>query len=386
MNDFERQPAEGERQTPDGEKSAETITKILAIIGLIALLALAAWVSVQVIRFAPSVFSSVSSGVSSATVSITSLFGGQEQPLSFDMQSLSATSGQAAVLTFTHAAAQENQEYALTFSCTPGATLAAQTNDDGSFDELSCGEPHIFVSEQQSITVRPSLLLDDQESAEMTITLAALAESGEAAYSDDTLVTVRRGTALVEKSGADTDDEPQEDGAEDSEERVQQRPTGAPQAAAPAAAPSRQQPEREVVFVPGTGASDPSGRPDLALRVLATGMQVEVDGEDRFFAVDEVPADENAAVKFEVINLGTKTSEEFTFAAELPIIGNDDYLFESDTQQALRPGERIEYTLAFDRANPDDDGATIAFTLLPEGDDEETQNNFAEATIDIADE
>ncbi|MEX0917311.1 MAG: CARDB domain-containing protein [Candidatus Paceibacterota bacterium] len=104
-----------------------------------------------------------------------------------------------------------------------------------------------------------------------------------------------------------------------------------------------------------TVVSDPNGRADLAPRLLAVGV---VDEDGNFTEKDEVDQSDRIAVRFAVENLGTKTSETWRFTAVLPT--HTIHFFDSPTQQALRPGDRIEYTLGFDGVK---DNEKVTFTV-----------------------
>jgi hypothetical protein len=75
-----------------------------------------------------------------------------------------------------------------------------------------------------------------------------------------------------------------------------------------------------------------------------------------------VRASDTIAIRFEVANIGTKTSGAWTFKAELPTNARDT--FQSVVQQSLNPGDRIVYTLSFNdvRAN----GGIFTITADPD--------------------
>jgi len=139
--------------------------------------------------------------------------------------------------------------------------------------------------------------------------------------------------------------------------------------------------EQLVQFVGGTTvAEDPNGKADLGIHVLGTGI---LDPETNIFTpADIIKTTDRGAVQFEVTNLGTKTSEEWTFDAVLPT--NPPHTFHSDNQQVLAPGERIEFTLGFDAVIHEEEGV-ITITIDPDNSIEEVtkENNIAKITIHI---
>jgi hypothetical protein len=85
--------------------------------------------------------------------------------------------------------------------------------------------------------------------------------------------------------------------------------------------------------------SNPHGYTDLSVRFLEIGTLV---GE-RFFPAFAIPTGSQGAVRFEVRNIGTKTSAEWSYRAELPGLGEH----RSPAQAPLKPNERAVITLGF---------------------------------------
>ena len=91
--------------------------------------------------------------------------------------------------------------------------------------------------------------------------------------------------------------------------------------------------------------SDPSGKVDLTSQITEVGI---IDSETgNFIATSTLSIDNKIAVKFIISNLGNKTAEGWTFNIVLPT--NPHYIYHSNGQVNLRPGERIEYAIAFDK-------------------------------------
>lgn len=90
--------------------------------------------------------------------------------------------------------------------------------------------------------------------------------------------------------------------------------------------------------------SDPNGFVDLSVIILRTGILDKTTNE--FIATSSIQLSDRVAIQFEVINEGTKTSDGWAFNAVLPTFPH--HIFQSKGQQALGPGDRIEFTLGFD--------------------------------------
>lgn len=106
-------------------------------------------------------------------------------------------------------------------------------------------------------------------------------------------------------------------------------------------------PKTEKTFVyysTGPTPSDPNGAIDLEARILEVGV---VDKDTNVFTASSSPsANLRIAVKFDVINKGTKTSGSWSFNAVLPTLPL--YIYSGDSQLPLQPGDRIEFIIGFD--------------------------------------
>lgn len=98
-----------------------------------------------------------------------------------------------------------------------------------------------------------------------------------------------------------------------------------------------------------SGTSTPSfyGLPDLVVHIDAIGY-LATSSADSFVASSTVPVGSRPAVKFIIKNAGTNVAAPWRFSASIPT--RSAYIFQSQIQQQLAPGESIEYTLGFDQA------------------------------------
>lgn len=100
---------------------------------------------------------------------------------------------------------------------------------------------------------------------------------------------------------------------------------------------------------------------DLTARILTTGYIASSSTSD-FIQADEIPSNLRGAVRFEITNVGTMATKEWRFNVVLPTFPS--YIFHSDTQQPLLPGDRIEYMIAFDSIERQSEG-TITINVDP---------------------
>lgn len=84
---------------------------------------------------------------------------------------------------------------------------------------------------------------------------------------------------------------------------------------------------------------------DLAGEILEFGY-IDEDTKE-FNNSTEIPRRSQASAKFKIENIGTKETEHWSFSLVLPT--EPKRIFRSDSQRPLNPGERIEYTIGFDK-------------------------------------
>ena len=134
---------------------------------------------------------------------------------------------------------------------------------------------------------------------------------------------------------------------------------------------------------PISGTSTPalSGLPDLITKINAVGY-LATSSADSFIASTTVPAGSRAAVSFTIKNIGTNATGLWRFSASIPT--QTAYVFQSQPQQSLNPGDSIDYTLGFDQANT---GAGKMISVTANFDHAVTEsnsdNNSASAQVTI---
>lgn len=124
-----------------------------------------------------------------------------------------------------------------------------------------------------------------------------------------------------------------------------------------------------------------TGLPDLIVTINAVGY-LTTTSADSFVASSTVPAGSRAAVSFTIKNVGTNASGLWRFSASIPT--QTFYLYQSQPQQSLNPGDSIDYTLGFDQANR---GASQTISITANFDrgvtESNTDNNSASAKVTI---
>ncbi len=313
--------------------------RTFAIIGIIAVIALIAWLVVQGTRAVPE----TGSRISAAVTFVTSIFRSEaEESLAFSLTQQTVPSGEAFVITFTHANAEEDPEssYLFSYACTDAATLSVE-GEDG-WTVLPC-DTDVELS-ATSLEVIP----------ETTVRSTPISMSIRSGGLSDTAVL----TVLNEEIPATTP--------------VAPAPVtpGVTTPATPAPAPIVTQPTLPVAPA------------DLAVRIEETGVLVPVEGVKTFFPISPLPADRDAAVRFTVTNRGGVDSGAWAFVAILPVEGDTSFRYVSPAQASLRAGMQVEFTLGFDNLVAADAGL-IRITLVPTDPADNPANNEDSVVVQI---
>lgn len=101
-----------------------------------------------------------------------------------------------------------------------------------------------------------------------------------------------------------------------------------------------------VYQIAGTAPNILSGLPDLVVDINTTGYLASADS---FIASSTVPFGSRPAIKFTIKNVGTNATGSWRFSVSIPT--QSFFLYQSQPQQSLNPGDSVEYTLGFDQAN-----------------------------------
>ncbi len=120
------------------------------------------------------------------------------------------------------------------------------------------------------------------------------------------------------------------------------------------------------------------GYPDLAVSAMAIGY-LNSNSTDSFIVSPTVPDGKRPAVKFSVKNVGTMWTGTWNFNATLPTTNGGNYT--SDSQRSLKPGDSVDFTLGFDRA---DNGSNKIFTVIVNKGRNVSEVNFDNNTLTLS--
>lgn len=117
---------------------------------------------------------------------------------------------------------------------------------------------------------------------------------------------------------------------------------------------------------------------DLAVKILEIGF---IDkNTNTFISTTTLKAGDRIAVRFEIQNIGGRATGDWRFNAVLPTYPS--YIFSSDGQQSLFPGDKIEFTIGFDHIEKADNN-TVVINADPASSINELseENNIAKTII-----
>ncbi len=298
---------------------ASSASRILAIIGFIALIAIGMYGSVRVAQSVPGLFSQMGAAI----VSITSIFVPAEETIIVSLPSYTVLHDAPVTVAYEHRNKDGEGAYAFRYSCVDSVSI--ETVEGGAAVSIACNTPYTFQPFNNSVTVTPRS--EGARYADIEIFISFSPEGGGAPIIGSTLMTVENLKADTKKPAVPA--------------------PPAPQTPSTPSAP----PKRETIVIPQGRASDPNGYTDLTARVIEVGY---MDPSGAFVASSTPSRQYRIAVRFAIENVGSKTSNEFTFSAVLPTF--PPYTYFSPAQVALGPGDRIEFTIGFDSFEQDNTG------------------------------
>lgn len=295
--------------------------RTLAIGGFVLVIIVGMAGSLALARAVPGAFSAIASAI----VSLTSVFVPAGEEIIVSVPELTVGNGESFDISWEHVKKSSEGSYTFRYDCASGVSFTSP-GPTGAAVTVFCNTPFNFLNESDTITL--TARSSANRFIDVTLHIDFIPNGASApTVSGSTLLTI----ANTEVTGSPDSVQPQN-------ETPAPRPT-----------PTRGTETTTItpIAAPGLTPSNPQGFIDLSVRVIEVGLVNKTTGA---FTASSSPnralATERVAVRFTVENLGSRTSDQWTFNAVLPTF--PAHIFSSPTQQALGPGDRIEFTLAFD--------------------------------------
>jgi hypothetical protein len=318
MNTTIPTPPEANLETQAEKK--RRVFNILAILGFLATVVLIAWLSIQVVRVLPGAFTSLAnlaetlSGRSERTITITGPAGevaaGSEVTLSWE-------------------AAPVPGSYTFSYECVDGVAIEIRKND--TVREVRCDTTY---SLDDATTIHFLVTSRELDSASVPYTVTFLRKNDTMSrLTGEGQFTVRRDSAVATPAPeTSTETTPRE-------VVMSPTPTGAPTPTTPTAPPTTAPATGNTYTYRYLPESNPNGTIDLAVRLIAVGT---IRGTN-FTEHTTLQSGRENALRFEVKNHGTKTSDTWSYRVSLP----DGSTYVADEQKPLKPNERSTITITF---------------------------------------
>ncbi|MEK7613506.1 MAG: CARDB domain-containing protein [Patescibacteria group bacterium] len=318
-------------ENKSGNNMFDVATRALAIVGFLAIIGIGLWGTASVARGAPGVFSAIAAAI----VSLTSIFVPADEEIVLSVPSLTVLSGESFTISWEHAKKNTEGSYTFRYDCADGVSFTSPSQS-GAETTVFCNIPFNFLNSKDSITLTP--LSTKNRFIDVTLHVDFTPNgANQPTVSGSTSLTIANenigGSPVVTGTTPTT-------------------PVKTP-------TPTKG-PETSGVYEIANGpvASNPNGPTDLVARIIELGV---VDKTTGAFTASSTPnrstITHRVAVRFAVENVGTRTSPQWTFNAVLPTFPS--HIFSSPMQQALGPGDRIEFTIGFDSLADTNEGTLV---------------------------
>ncbi len=269
----------------------ENALRIVAVIGLIAVLLLGAWGIIQLAFFIPTFLSDLANGRVTPKAA--------QESIAITVPS-TVTSAQAFPVTWTHKDGKDKYSYSLSYSCAEGLSAKAPL-PTGAAQVVPCNTSFNYIN--ASSTSPLIFTLTGSKAVQTSVKVSATKLSSGA-------VTVSAsGTTTVNPASV----------------------TAAP--ATPVKTPAKTPAKPSTTkYVPSGRTTNLYGLSDLRVQILSNPGTVRAGSQ--------------VSLQFAVENVGTNvTPQNWSFMALLPY--SPTYTYQSPGQQALYPGDKIIYTLGY---------------------------------------
>lgn len=341
--------------TVNKQRTKDTAVRVLSVVGGIAVLAGVVWVGMQGFRVLPNARETLAN----AFVSVQSFFSPAERIV------LSLVDSQAVVeepftISWEHRGKTTDGSYSFFYGCSDDVHLALAD------DTVFCNTELPILSTDTSL--RLTAYGD-------IVGVTAIPVEVRFRENDETVIS-ERGELTIAIQDVRLDDATStstEPTATTTPVTPVTSSTGSPQAGVP-----------QYITTTTGPVSDPNGKADFTVRVIAYGLVDKNSGA--FTEKDEIPRDlpsnKRGAIKFVVENVGTKLSGEWVFEAALPT--SPSYTYKSKDQDSLYPGDKIEFIIGFDKIkNADEDDYRIEVDSKDEVNESNENNNVKTGEIEI---
>jgi hypothetical protein len=340
------------------EAKKNSILKILAITGFIGIIILIAWASIQLVSVVPSAFSSLASLAESVNDTNNTTDGEDQEIDTLVVTSATLLANTKDPVTINWNTARANGSYVFSYDCADG--VAIDLVSETGLQSIRCGSNY-NIGNVDSTT----LAIDSEKNryTDITYSVSFLGTNDTRPRATGNAQLTVFNSDISNEMAVTDDEQPPEDVSDDTPAEPQ-TPTTPAEPTTPITPPAPEYIQEYVYAIP---TSNPNGNTDLAARYLFVG-----EITNNRFIPSALAENEAGAIQFEVKNLGTKTSKNWSFTVGLP--GGETY--RSETQSALKPNERAVLTVGFSGADVSSHTFTVEVNTTPDRD--RSNNDFSQ--------
>jgi hypothetical protein len=285
----------------------DQVLRVVAVIGLIAVLLLGAWGIIQIAFNLPSFFGNITN------------FGGiftrepAKETLTVSVPT-AVLSERAFPLSWKHSGKSGEYSYSISYSCVEGVSVIAPL-PNGTGEAVGCNTPFNYLNATSTSPMMVKLAGKEPESVTFTVAATKLS------------------SGIITKSATSTTSvNPLSGTATSTKPTTTKKPTTGTTSTT-TKKPTTTTTSSGSTYTPSGRTHNLYGYPDLQVYILSTPGSVQ--GGTRM------------NLQFVVENIGTNvTPTNWSFTVSLPY--NPTYTYQSDGQPALYPGDKIVYNLGYD--------------------------------------
>lgn len=336
------------------EENKTSAIKTLAIIGFIAAIVAGLWITVQVVRYIPSAFTSLAS--------IADSIYGSPKKIEIAAEKDVVNSGES--FRFTFKPMRGEGSYVFSYRCIDG--ISAETRDiSGEIVRVACDEEVELASGRLLGAQGAEILFSSEKKrfSDVPFTLAFYKDGADEATSFTTNIVTVVNATIPEGTGVATATTTKPTTTKPT--TVVTKPVTTTKPTTPSK-PVTTYVKKVPVTTTSFPVSNPNGHTDLDVTLVAPST---------------LDAGEDESIQVIVKNVGTKTSKDWKVEVSYPAEG--DSTFTSKAQAPLLPGERATMTIRFTAT--DDEGTKTVKAKASTSNDSKTSNNSVSKSVKVQD-
>jgi len=355
VKNYKKEDMENNKNNEQPVAETPKKSKLPTILGLIIVLVILAWSATQLVKLFPNAVSSLASLAESVYTFKPS------DPVLLEVKNSKNVINTEETITVSWKNDKTNGTYSFEYDCKDGVTIDLSSNER-EFKSLSCNQAYdLGLTDNIQIKVNSS----KQRFVDIDYNLSYFKKNSNSASSigSEIISVVNTSISEYDNSEIKTEDEdneneekettvtaPEED--KDKEETVTTKPEETkPEevkeeetVVTPTPQPTPL-PPKVPTYIYEIPVSNPNGQIDLVISNLQIG---HIDNTGRFVKTDRVIKGQASALQFTVHNIGQKTSNNWTFKADILGVIVD---YKSENQTPLKPNERAITTLIIPASN-----------------------------------